>query len=38
MKAIARHVGISRTRLNEIKRALVKRLAWEIYGDELREK
>lgn len=35
MKAIAIHVGISRTRLNEIKRILVKKLAWEIYGDEL---
>lgn len=35
MNMIAKHVGVSRQRLNEIKRSLVKRLAWEIYGDEL---
>jgi DNA-binding CsgD family transcriptional regulator len=36
MKAIARHVGISRTRLNEIKRDLVPKLAWELYPEELK--
>lgn len=36
MNMIARHVGISRQRLSEIRRNLVKKLAWDIYGDELK--
>ncbi|MFP3389463.1 hypothetical protein [Brevibacillus sp. SIMBA_040] len=35
MNSIARHVGISRTRLNEIKREIVIRMARELYRDEL---
>jgi len=36
MNIIAKHVGVSRQRLNEIKRGLVKKLAWEMFGDELK--
>lgn len=36
MNMIAIRVGISRQRLNEIKREIVKRLAVEMYGDELK--
>lgn len=36
MNIIAKHVGVSRQRLNEIKRELIKRLAWEMYGEELK--
>lgn len=35
MNRIARHVGVSRQRLNEIKRDIVNRLAQEMYRDEL---
>lgn len=35
MNMVARHVGISRTRLNEIKRLIVKKMAWVLYEDEL---
>lgn len=35
MNSIARHVGVSRQRLNEIKRDIVKRMARELYSDEL---
>ncbi|WP_289136370.1 hypothetical protein [uncultured Brevibacillus sp.] len=35
MNSIARHVGVSRQRLNEIKRDIVNRLAREMYNDEL---
>ncbi|MFE1630376.1 hypothetical protein ACFLFF_26925, partial [Brevibacillus reuszeri] len=35
MNSIARHVGVSRQRLNEIKRDIVNRLARELYKDEL---
>ncbi|MFF2528549.1 hypothetical protein ACFVS2_06500 [Brevibacillus sp. NPDC058079] len=34
MNSIARHVGVSRQRLNEIKRDIVTRLAQEMYSDE----
>nr|WP_207146108.1 hypothetical protein [Brevibacillus brevis] len=34
MNSIARHVGVSRQRLNEIKRDIVKRMARELYSDE----
>jgi hypothetical protein len=37
MNMIARHVGISRQYLNEIKRLLVKKIAWVLYEDELRK-
>ena len=33
--SIARHVGVSRQRLNEIKRDIVNQLARALYGDEL---
>jgi hypothetical protein len=36
MNMVARHVGISRTRLNEIKRLIVKKMAWVLYEDELK--
>jgi hypothetical protein len=36
MNIIARHIGISRTRLNEIKRLIVKKMAWVLYEDELK--
>jgi hypothetical protein len=36
MNMVARHVGISRQRLNEIKRLIVKKMAWVLYEDELR--
>jgi hypothetical protein len=36
MNMISKHVGVSRQRLNEIKRDLVKRLAWELYPEELK--
>ncbi|WP_074011223.1 hypothetical protein [Numidum massiliense] len=36
MKDIARHIGVSRQRLNEIKRSVIKRFAWEMYEDELK--
>lgn len=36
MNFIARHVGISRQRLNEIRRSLIKKVAWELYRDELK--
>ncbi|WP_436713700.1 hypothetical protein [Brevibacillus formosus] len=35
MNSIARHVGVSRQRLNEIKRDIVNRLARELYSEEL---
>ncbi len=35
MNFIARHVGISRQYLNEIRRKLIKKMAWELYSDEL---
>ncbi|WP_312118132.1 hypothetical protein [Brevibacillus reuszeri] len=35
MNSIARHVGVSRQRLNEIKREIVTKLAREMYGEEL---
>lgn len=35
INSIARHVGVSRQRLNEIKRDIVNRLAREMYSDEL---
>ncbi|MGK5510492.1 hypothetical protein [Brevibacillus formosus] len=35
MNSIARHVGVSRQRLNEIKRDIVNRLAKELYSEEL---
>ncbi|HBZ80930.1 MULTISPECIES: hypothetical protein [Brevibacillus] len=35
MNSIAIHVGVSRQRLNEIKREIVNRLAVAMYGDEL---
>jgi hypothetical protein len=35
-KDIACHVGISRTTIDEIKKALVKDMAWKIYGEELK--
>lgn len=35
MNSIARHVGVSRQRLNEIKRDIVNRLARELYHEEL---
>ncbi|WP_078382352.1 hypothetical protein [Sutcliffiella halmapala] len=35
MNMIASHVGVSRQRLNEIKRLLVKKIAWELYGDDI---
>lgn len=35
MNSIARHVDVSRQRLNEIKRDIVKRMARELYSDEL---
>ncbi|TQK74529.1 hypothetical protein FB479_101125 [Brevibacillus sp. AG162] len=35
MNSIARHVGVSRQRLNEIKRGIVNRLAKELYSEEL---
>lgn len=38
MNMIARHVGISRQYLNETKRLLVKKLAWELYEEELIKK
>lgn len=34
MYEIAQHVGVSRQTLNEIKRNLITKMAWEIYGDE----
>jgi DNA-binding NarL/FixJ family response regulator len=34
MNIIARHVGISRQRLNEIKIMIVKKMAWELYQEE----
>jgi hypothetical protein len=37
MNMIARHVGISRQYLNGIKRLLVKKVAWELYEEELRK-
>jgi hypothetical protein len=36
MNIVARHVGISRTRLNEIKRLIVKKMAWVLYEEELK--
>ncbi|WP_342432630.1 hypothetical protein [Neobacillus sp. FSL H8-0543] len=36
MNMVARHVGISRTRLNEIKRLIVKKMAWVLYEEELK--
>jgi hypothetical protein len=36
MNMVARHVDISRTRLNEIKRLIVKKMAWVLYEDELK--
>jgi hypothetical protein len=36
MNMLARHVGISRTRLNEIKRLIVMKMAWVLYEDELK--
>jgi hypothetical protein len=35
MNMVSRHVGISRQRLNEIKRLLVKKMAWVLYENEL---
>ncbi|MGF9907912.1 hypothetical protein [Brevibacillus porteri] len=34
MNMIARHVGVSRTRLNEIKRELIKKMARAMYGED----
>lgn len=36
MNVVARHVGVSRQRLNEIKRLIVKKMAWVLYEDELK--
>jgi hypothetical protein len=36
MNMVARHVGVSRQRLNEIKRLIVKKMAWVLYEDELK--
>jgi hypothetical protein len=36
MNMVARHVGISRQRLNEIKRLIVKKMAWVLYEEELK--
>nr|WP_255688729.1 hypothetical protein [Brevibacillus sp. AF8] len=35
MNSIARHVGVSRQRINEMKRDIVNRLAKELYSEEL---
>lgn len=36
MNVVARHVGVSRQRLYEIKRLIVKKMAWVLYEDELK--
>lgn len=36
MNMIAIHVGVSRQKLNEIKRLIVKKMAWTLYEDELK--
>lgn len=36
MNMVAAHVGISRQRLHEIKRLIVKKMAWVLYEDELK--
>ncbi|SDY22617.1 hypothetical protein [Thermoactinomyces sp. DSM 45892] len=36
MGIIAHHVGLSRQRLNEVKREILKKMAWELYQKELR--
>ncbi|MFD1423407.1 hypothetical protein ACFQ4J_06580 [Laceyella tengchongensis] len=35
MGTIAHHVGLSRQKLNEIKREILKKMAWELYAEEL---
>ncbi len=37
MNNIASHIGVSRQRLNEIKRKIVKNMAWTLYEEELRD-
>jgi DNA-directed RNA polymerase specialized sigma subunit len=36
MGMIAHHVGLSRQKVYEIKREILKRMAWELYGEELK--
>jgi hypothetical protein len=36
MNVVARHIGVSRQRLYEIRRIIVKKMAWVLYEDELK--